>query len=65
MSDAFYGVDLSHFLLIRIEFDPVTPVNPRVVSDWRILFQTLGMLLASTVVAPAFEFSVQRWIDVG
>ncbi|WP_339026984.1 hypothetical protein WI604_19490 [Bradyrhizobium symbiodeficiens] len=61
-------VYLSHFLFIQIAinlqlFDPVTLTNPYIVSHWRILFQTLGILLASTMVALAFEFSVQRWID--
>jgi len=68
LGDASYGVYLSHFLFIQIAinlqlFDPITLTNPHIVSHWRILFQTLGILLASTVVALAFEFTVQRWID--
>ncbi|WP_161500075.1 acyltransferase [Bradyrhizobium sp. AC87j1] len=68
LGDASYGVYLSHFLFIQIAinlqfFDPITLTNPHIVSHGRILFQTLGILLASTVIALAFEFTVQRWID--
>ena len=64
------SVYLSHFLFIQIAidlqlFNPITLTTPHIVNHWRILFQTSGILLASTMVALAFELTVQRWIDRG
>ena len=68
LGDASYGVYVLHYLFIQIAidlqiFDPITMTNPSSVNRWRILLQTMGILLSSTVVALAFEFTVQRWID--
>ncbi|WP_456618750.1 acyltransferase family protein [Bradyrhizobium sp. P5_C12] len=70
LGDASYGVYLSHFLFIQIAinlrlFDPITLTDPHSLSHWRILLQTAGILLSSTAVALAFEFTAQQWIDRG
>jgi hypothetical protein len=65
---AGHGVCLSHLLVVRIAtilqpLEAVTLTTPYIVSRQRIPFQTLGILLASTMAALAFGFSAQKWID--